>query len=783
MANASTGSPQGSVLLETLEADPDLLMRLAENSPRATLHLIHAASLDVPAEETDDEQVRSLPSRRLVGLGQKRPDAEYRLIGELGRGGTGIVYQAHQRAIDREVAIKVLRESASREPRARERFISEARTLGSLDHPNVLSIHELGRDEHGRLFYSMKRVDGTAWSDVLDEYSLADNLQIFQRVADAIAYAHSRSLIHRDIKPENVMLGRFGEVQVVDWGLALSHPVPVGDDIARLSIGGTPAYMAPELARGRLDEVGPHTDVYLLGAVLYHLVCGFPPHQGSTLLECIRAAAENRIRPTHQQGELLDIAMQAMATEPQDRYRSVTELQAAVTEFQRHQESIALYNRGSELADTATSYEQFARALALLSESLELWPSNRHAKRGLNEARRRYAAVALEQGDLDLAASLAVAAGGQDDELQQRIDRARQERSYTQAHFEKLDALFTQSPDGVLLTRLSDGLIIEANDTFQAYVRRSREELVGHTVLELGLWKSPADRERFVRGMQENGRVDDVEFEVRDRLGHVRPLLLSARVAVIDGQSLVVAHYRDITARKQAEHALLRSEQRLKEIQELASLGTWELNVETGEVQWGHETFRIMGVPILERAPNVQEFIEMVHVDDRQRLKQAVDNAIQHGSVYQLQIRIIRPDGKQRTCIARGRPIEREGRIVELFGTMFDITDRKTQEDLLRGQVRGLQAMLDATGQAWLVFDQSGRLLGGSHAAQRKLGRDTSCFRDLLFVTADPNASIRSAGTIFGSIGCGEHAMHEAVELEVLPHGDLIVGRWRAAER
>jgi PAS domain S-box-containing protein len=787
MTEAAFDSPQSSVLLETLEADPELMMLIAENSPRGTLHLMRKAdrrSIEPPsAADHDDGPWRALPARRLVGLDQKWGDAEYRLIGELGRGGTGIVYQAHQRAVDREVAIKVLRDSVAGDRLARERFITEARTLGSLDHPNVLAIHELGRDEQGRLFYSMKRVEGTAWSDVLDESSVTENLQILQRVADAIAYAHSRGVVHRDIKPENVMLGRFGEVQVVDWGLALSHPLPPGMDLARLSIGGTPAYMAPELARGVLEDVGPHTDIYLLGAVLYHIVCGFPPHQGNTLLECIQAAADNRIRPSPHRGELLDIALRSMATNPGERYQSVVEWQAAVADYQRHQESIALTSRGLSIADTAQTYEQFARAMALLSEALELWSGNRRARQGLDAARHSYAELALAQGDLDLAASLAAAAGNRDTELTTRIDSARQDRSKAAEHVEKLDAVFAHSPYGVLLTRLSDGRIIEANDTFQMMVRRSREELIGRTVIELGLWHNPPERERFVRGLLENGRVDNFELEVRDRNEKIIPLLLSARVASLDGESLVVAHFRDISARKVAEDELRRSQQRLQEIQELASLGTWEYSLRSGLVQWSDETYRIMGMPPSDRAPSVEEFMQMVHADDRQRLQQAIDHAIQHGSVYQLQIRVFRPDGKQRTVIARGRPISDRGQVSELYGTILDITERKAHEDMLRGHVRALQSMLDATGQAWLVMDSRGRLSCGSQLAQQRLRRDTSCFRELSFFPRSTNGHLPKHGLVHGAIGSGEQALDEDVELELHPQGEWILARWPAAER
>ena len=158
------------------------------------------------------------------------------------------MYQAHQRAVDREVAVKVLRDELASDAKSRQRFLTEARLIGGLDHPNVIALHEVCLDDKGKLFYSMKRIDGTSWDQQIRELPLQQNISILLRVADAIRYAHSRGLIHRDIKPENIMLGRFGEVLVADWGLAVSRRAEDAELQLDNTIGGTPAYMAPELA-------------------------------------------------------------------------------------------------------------------------------------------------------------------------------------------------------------------------------------------------------------------------------------------------------------------------------------------------------------------------------------------------------------------------------------------------------------------------------------------------------------------------------------------------------
>ena len=165
----------------------------------------------------------------------------------------------------------------------REKFLSEAVVTGDLDHPNIVPIYELGTNEDNALFYSMKRVQGTPWSKVhRREERWTENLEILMKVADAVAFAHANGVVHRDLKPENVMLGDFGEVLVMDWGLALATAsfrhadFVTGPD----SMGGTPAYMAPEMATGPFELIGPASDIYLLGALLFEIVTGLPPHNG-----------------------------------------------------------------------------------------------------------------------------------------------------------------------------------------------------------------------------------------------------------------------------------------------------------------------------------------------------------------------------------------------------------------------------------------------------------------------------------------------------------------------
>jgi len=369
--------------------------------------------------------------------------AEYELQEVIGEGGVGVVYAARQASIDRTVALKVLRDEFAHKRDHRNKFLSEAVVTGELDHPNIVPIYDLGTSDLGSLFYAMKRVRGTPWSDVIREQSLAENLRILMSVADAIAFAHSRGVIHRDLKPENVMLGDFGEVLVMDWGIALSTNMFVKSDriSQSTSMGGTPAYMAPEMATGPLDRIGPSSDVYLLGAMLFEIITGRTPHTGKDVMTCLYAAAKNEIQPTEKTGELLDIAYKAMSTSPDKRHASVQEFQAAIREYQSHSESIVLSNRADEelaQARRTQDYQDYARSLFAFQEARSLWSANERAKSGELEARLAYAATALEKEDYDLGVSLLDERYAEQAALRKKLVAAQRERSARQARIKGL---------------------------------------------------------------------------------------------------------------------------------------------------------------------------------------------------------------------------------------------------------------------------------------------------------------------------------------------------------
>jgi len=228
----------------------------------------------------------------------------YALGEEIGRGGMGVVYRARDVALDREVAVKLLQDRYAPGSPAARRFLDEARITGQLQHPGIPPIHQAGTLPDGRPFLVMKLIKGRTLDRVLEDPATTNVLAVFEAVCQAVAYAHARGVIHRDLKPANVMVGAYGEVQVMDWGLAkvladtagadetaeATRAVteirdPGGSDSGRTQAGsilGTPAFMPPEQAIGAIDQVDPRSDVFGLGAILAVILTGQPPFVAPT---------------------------------------------------------------------------------------------------------------------------------------------------------------------------------------------------------------------------------------------------------------------------------------------------------------------------------------------------------------------------------------------------------------------------------------------------------------------------------------------------------------------
>ncbi len=354
------------------------LFRNAQNGPAdisATLRIEVDFDNETIASQTADDMVEvgdavyhTLPvtrtiSKDLTGGGKggsgifTKPDPPYKFITRIGHGGMGEVWRADQFALQRNIAVKVIRprEEEDKMLRAEKAFLKEALVTASLQHPNIMPVHDLHVSDDGRLMMVMQEIRGVPWSLLLHPYReeniarrealtvraertpLRQHLQYLISVCDAISYSHSQGYIHRDIKPEQVMIGDYGEVILLDWGLAIqTEEAQEGVD----TVCGTPAYMAPEqtaVPKAKLSEL---TDVYLLGGLLYELLTLSPPHKGSDAFKCLYKAAMGEVtdpvevRPNAMiPAELSRLAMWALSAIPADRPASAKEFRQKIHEF------------------------------------------------------------------------------------------------------------------------------------------------------------------------------------------------------------------------------------------------------------------------------------------------------------------------------------------------------------------------------------------------------------------------------------------------------------------
>src|SRR5262245_21052409 len=301
----------------------------------------------------------SSPDFKSIRQLSQRPRArgDYELLGEIARGGMGVILKGHDRDIGRDVAVKVLRQELAQRPEVLQRFVEEAQIGGQLQHPGIVPVYEMGLLADERPYFTMKLVKGRTLSALLAERAAPDAdrprfLAIFEQVCQTMAYAHSKGVVHRDLKPANVMVGAFGEVQVLDWGLAKvlaqggvadekrardsqasviatirNQPGSAGSHSLAGSVMGTPTYMPPEQARGEIDRLDERSDVFSLGAILCEIVTGRPPYVGapdevfSHAANAELADATRRLDECAADAELVALAKRCLAPAPQARPR------------------------------------------------------------------------------------------------------------------------------------------------------------------------------------------------------------------------------------------------------------------------------------------------------------------------------------------------------------------------------------------------------------------------------------------------------------------------------
>jgi serine/threonine-protein kinase len=342
--------------IELGEALDDLARFKVIDAPRDELG-------DTPSVNRQAETATFDPSATPAPVEHVTLVPDYRLLAELARGGMGVVYRCHDPSLDRDLAVKVLQPQFMSRPEIVRRFLEEARIAGQLQHPGVVPIHAVGRTDDGRPFFTMKLVRGRTLADLLSErpdasHDLPRFLKVFEQIAQTIAFAHSSKVIHRDLKPGNVMVGAFGEVQVMDWGLAkqkdeggrMKDEVRESPDLTNIprppsltqtgTVIGTPSYMSPEQARGETDRLDERADVFGLGAILCEILTGHPPFEGPDRMDVVFTAqrgdlstATARLTKCGADEDLRRLAIRCLSPAPADRPQSAAEVADAVTAY------------------------------------------------------------------------------------------------------------------------------------------------------------------------------------------------------------------------------------------------------------------------------------------------------------------------------------------------------------------------------------------------------------------------------------------------------------------
>lgn len=333
---------------QTCHAYPELAVELRELW--GTIMVANAVGSD--AASAGDEAV---PDRQSEAEQLPRCVGDYELLQEIGRGGMGVVYLARQVNLNRQLAVKMILRGPLASQGDRDRFLAEAQAAARLDHPGIVPVYQIGDDGGGRMYFSMKYIKGPTLSDLLEPGPMDSQLAatLLAKVSRAIEFAHQRGVLHRDLKPSNILIDKWGEPHVTDFGLAKRIADPHSMTLSG-AIVGTPAYMSPEQAVGGKGSVGPTSDVYSLGAILYHMLTGAAPFQSRSPVDTMMKVIEQDPIPPRQRNRQVDRDLEIIAVhclqKPTDlRYGSAGALADDLEAYLNHEPIAARSGRLSQV--------------------------------------------------------------------------------------------------------------------------------------------------------------------------------------------------------------------------------------------------------------------------------------------------------------------------------------------------------------------------------------------------------------------------------------------------
>jgi len=472
----------------------------------------------------------------------------------LGKGGMGLVYLATQNSVNRPVALKIIRKDKQNDTFSKQ-FFYEAEITALLEHPNITPIYELGKTPDQTYFYTMKYIQGTPWEKKIRSNSIEENLEIFDKLCDAIAFAHSKNILHMDIKPDNVQLGEFGEVYAVDWGVAsdLKRPESV-------RCAGTWQWISPEVARGEKSRIGKGSDIYLLGGILFQIVTGHHPRVPKDPSEKLsdpalrKAAINNIIQPTDCKDPMVAVALKALATEPKDRYAKVEHLQEAIHAIQKERAAIKssqeLTQRAIVLASQATEqgdYGRFNQSLFGLKDAIELWDKNPDAPNELKKVRLAYGQCAFDKGDYDLALQTLDRQEPQEDQLYVKAEQAQTAVKLRAERFRLLRNAFIASL--VLGTGIVGFLWIKAEQARSNAVEAQKEAIAAQKQEKKARIAAVESQEKAIAAQKEEEKARIAAVKSQEKAIAAQKEEEKAKNAAVEAEKLAVA------AREQEEKA------------------------------------------------------------------------------------------------------------------------------------------------------------------------------------------------------------------------------------